>query len=240
MLVNELVRVVAENMADGDQHPLAVFPAALPYFSVRLSAICVERRELDVFQEFTLRAIQLGFYSASDIGSFLGADVEEVESELRILQEDLFVSLTQSKCILTEKGVVYLSNSGLRRTCEREAGCYVNGVTRKIEPASPGLVPRRRLPKGTLALPPIPARAPRIGEIGVTGVKAALLSSRAALPRVLEISRLGRIIRTSSLFMGGHLLLRRGKHGVPIICAQGSPVSEYARILGGHPAIQSS
>jgi hypothetical protein len=39
--------------------------------------------------------------------------------------------------------------------------------------------------------------------------------------------------------MTGHLLLRRGKHGVPIICAQGSPVSEYARILGGHPAIQS-
>jgi hypothetical protein len=239
MLINELVKVVAENMAEGEEQPLAVFPAALPYFSVRVSAICVERRDLDVFQEFILRATHLGFQSELTVAEFLGAHLDEVSTELQSLREELFVANIDGKWVLTEKGVVFLSSAGLQRTIEREAACYINGVTRKAEPAMQGLVPRRRLPSGTLTLPPVPARAPRLAEMSVSGVKSAMVLAKHGLPRALEISRLGKIIRTSSLYMSGHLLLRRGKHGVPVICAQGSPVSDLARVLGSHPGIQS-
>jgi hypothetical protein len=238
MLVNELVRVVAENMGEGEDQPLAIFPAALPYFLVRVLAVCVERRELDVLQEFMLRALQVGFTTDSEVAAFLGAQVEEVDAELSSLQSELFVARVDNRWTLTEKGIMFLSGAGLHRTTEREGACCINGVTRKAEPGVQGLTPKRLLPGGTLALPPVPSSAPKLSEIDVAGVRSSFAVSRHGLPRVLEISRLGKILRTTSLFMSGHLLLRRGKHGVPVICAKGSPISELARILGSHPAVQ--
>jgi hypothetical protein len=239
MLVNELVRVVAENVGEGEEQPLAIFPAALPYFLVRVLAVCVERRELDVLQEFMLRALQVGFQTDAEVAAFLGAQGEEVDAELSSLRSELFVARLEDRWTLTEKGVMFLSSAGLHRTTEREGACYINGVTRKAEPGVQGLAPKRLLPGGTLVLPPVPSRAPKLSEIDVAGVRSAFAVSRNGLPRVLEISRLGKVIRTTSLFMPGHLLLRRGKHGVPVVCAKGSPISELARILGSHPAVQA-
>jgi hypothetical protein len=239
MLINELVSVVAENLGEREDPPLAVFPAAIPYFSVRVTAICVEKRELDVFQEYILRAVQLGFQHETQVAEFLGANTDEILLELQRLREDLFVANSANGWSLTEKGVQLLSATGLRRTTQREGACIINGVTRKSETSIQSLVPRRKLPKGTLALPAIPSRPPKLADINVAGVRSAMILGRGGLPRILEVSRLGKITRTSSLFLSGHLLLRRGKHGVPIVCAQRSPMSELAGELGGHPAIRA-
>jgi hypothetical protein len=239
MLINELVSVVAENLGEREDPPLAVFPAAIPYFSVRVTAICVEKRELDVFREYILRAVQLGFQKEMQVAEFLGASTDEIVLELKNLREELFVSTSANGWILTEKGVQMLSATGLQRTTQREGACIINGVTRKPEPTTQSLVPRRKLPQGTLALPAMPARPPKLADINVSGVRSAMILGKGGLPRVLEVSRLGKITRTTSLFLSGHLLLRRGRHGVPIVCAQRSPMSELAGELGGHPAIRS-
>jgi hypothetical protein len=238
MLINELVSVIAENLGERDDLPLAVFPAALPYFSIRVTAVCVEKRELDVFQEYILRAVQLGFRNDAQVAEFLGAHVEEIRGELERLREELFVALPTTGWSLTEKGIQILSKAGLQRTTQREGACIINGVSRKPEPTIQSLIPKRKLTRGTLALPAIPARPPKLADMNVSGVRSAMVLGKGGLPRVLEVSRLGKITRTSSLYLSGHLLLRRGKHGVPIVCAQRSPVSELAAVLGGHPAIQ--
>jgi hypothetical protein len=240
MYVNELVRAAAENIAHGESLPLSVLPAAIPYFSVRLSALCVEKRELDVLQEFVLRAIERGLTDEASIAGFLGTRYEEVAAELAVLLREYFISrkAQQGAYVLTEKGLAAIGQTGLRRVVEREVACYLNGVTRNVEQVSDLLTPRRRVADGTVFLPAVPARAPKIRELDVAGVRTAMMTARTPLPRLLEITRLGRIVRTSSLFLPGHLLLRRGSHGVPVICVQGSQNSELARILGGHPAIQ--
>lgn len=93
-------------------------------------------------------------------------------------------------------------------------------------------------PRDSIVLPAVPARAPKITELDVAGVRAAMTVAKAPVPRSLEITRLGRVLRTSTLFIAGHMILRRGSHSVPIICAQGSANSDLTRLLGGHPAIE--
>jgi hypothetical protein len=239
MRLSESVRVVAAHLNEGDEIPLATLPAAIPYFLVRVTAICVEKRELDVVREFILRALALGFSTVDNISGFLGVHIEEVRNELMFLAEEFFVAIGKDDQIrLLEKGIAAISEIGLRRVTEREAACCFNGVSRKIEQVAGDLVPKRRLPAGTLALPAVPARAPRGAELDLNGVKSAMLVSRHALPRSLEITRLGRVGRSAALFLFGHLLLRRGTHSVPSVCVSGAADTDLARILGAHPALQ--
>lgn len=241
MLAGETVRVVAASLKDGDEVPMAEVYTAVPHFFVRVTAICVERRELGALREFILRAMGSGFSALIDIAGFLGMRTVEVQAELNAMSAEFFVATsndTPPKFSLMEKGRVAISRNGLPQVAVREVGCYVNGVTRRIEQVSGELVSRKKLPAGTLILPAIPARAPRIAELDVLGVKVALLSTRSMLSRSLEIARLGRIMRTASLYLPAHLLLRRGMHSVPMICVNGAVDSDLARLLGAHPALQ--
>lgn len=241
MKISDAVRMMAAHLGDQDEIPVATLAAAVPHFLIRVAAICVERRELDVVREFILRAIALGFSGADEIAGFLGVRVDEVLSELLVLQEEFFVSSggTSDRFKLLEKGIAAISEHGLRRVIEREAACFVNGVSRKIEQGVGELIPRRKLPQKVLVLPAVPARAPRPDELDLGGVKAAMLLAKNALPRALEISRLGRVAKNVSLFGMGHLMVRRGAHSVPIVCVGGAAESDLARILGAHPALQA-
>lgn len=241
MEVSESVRVIAAHLNEGDEIPIAVFPAAIPYFLVRLSAICVETHGLDVVKEFVLRAIALGFNTAPDIAAFLGIQVDEIANELSLSNEQFFVSVSEPRGSyrLLEKGIAAISENGLRKVTEREVACSINGVSRKIDLAAGELLPKRKIPTGTLVLPAVPARAPKVEELDIAGVKAAVLSARSSLFRSIELSRLGRVVRASSMFLLGHLVLRRGIHSVPIVCVNEAADSDLARILGAHPALQS-
>lgn len=241
MQASDALRVVAANLGEGDEVPMAVLPAAIPYFLVRLTAICVERRELGVLHEFILRGIQTGLSDPQDIAGFLGIQTATIELEIDQLLNDFFIGKqgTPAKLSLMEKGIRAISASGLTRIQLREIGCYVHGATRRIE-ATPGdLLPRRRLPAGTLTLPAVPARPPRIDELDVNGVKAGISSRRESMPRIIEIARLGQVLRTHSLFLPGHILFRRGVHGVPLVCADGSADADIAHSIGSHPTLQS-
>lgn len=240
MEVSELVRVLAAQLNDGDDIPIASFPAAIPYFLVRLTAVCVEKHEIDVVREFVLRAIALGLDSPPEIAGFLGVQIQEVESELSLIKEHFFASSAEVKgrYRLTEKGILAISKNGLRRVVEREVACCLNGVSRKIEIVSGELLPKRKLPAKTLILPSVPARSPKVDELDFSGVKVTLLNARSSFPKSLEITRLGRVVRASGLFLLGHLMLRRGSHSVPVICVGGAAHSDLARTLGAHPALQ--
>lgn len=241
MQANDALRVVAANLGEGDEVPMAVLPAAIPYFLLRLTAVCVERRELGVLHEFILRCIQTGLSDPQDIAGFLGIQRADANLEIDQLSNDFFIGNqgTPAKLSLTEKGIRAICANGLTRVQVREIGCYVHGATRRIE-ATPGdLLPKRRLPGGTLTLPAIPARPPRIDELDVSSVKAGLTSSREPMPRIIEIARLGQVLRTHSLYLPGHILFRRGVHGIPLVCADGSADADIAHSIGLHPALQS-
>lgn len=219
---------------------MAALPAVVPHFFVRLTAICVERRELGVLREFILRAVASGFSSPADIAGFLGVQREEVDAELAELADQFFLQGNDAAAHveLMEKGRSAISKNGIPSVAIREIGCHFNGVTRRVEQVSGELLPKRRLPAGTLLLPALPARPPRIDELDVAGVKIAMSSTPSGLPRSLEVARLGRVVRTTSFFQLGHLLLRRGVHSVPMICVNGAADSELAQQLGAHPALQ--
>lgn len=240
MIASDAVRLAAAHLAEGDEVPSVVAPAAIPYFLVRLTAICVERRELGIVREFALRALAVGLEASSDLAGFLGIDQQEMALELDTMQAEMFIGkLASGGYQLLEKGKLAISKSGLPRVAEREAACYVNGVTRRIEQAVGELRPRRRLPDGTLVLPAVPARPPRVDELDLAGVRSAMLLARNALPRLLEVSRLGRVVRASNLFATGHLMVRKGAHAVPIVCMDGAADSDLARKLGAHPALEA-
>lgn len=240
MIATEAIRLAAAHLAEGDEIPSAVASVAIPFFLVRLTAVCVERRDLGVIREFALRALAVGFVSGPEIAGFLGVGQQEMDLELESMKAELFVSRQASGDYkLLEKGRLAISKSGLPRVTDREAACYVNGVTRRIEQAIGELAPRRRLPDGTLVLPAVPARPPCVEELDLASVRATMLLTKSSLPRLLEVSRLGRIVRTSNLFATGHLMMRKGAHAVPIICVDGAADSDLARRLGGHPALQA-
>lgn len=241
MQANDALRVVAANLGEGDEVPMAVLPAAIPYFLVRLTAICVERRELGVLHEFILRGVQTGLSDPQDIAGFLGIQSTDAELEIDQLSNDFFIKSqgTPAKFSLMEKGIRAISANGLTRVRVREIGCYVHGATRRIEATPRDLLPKRRLPGGTLTLPAVPARPPRIDELDVSSVKAGVTSRRESMPRIIEIARLGQVLRTNSLYLLGHILFRRGVHGIPLICADGSADADISHSVGSHPALQS-
>ena len=241
MQLSEVVRVIAANLGEGDEVPMAALPSAIPYFLVRLTAICVERRELGVLREFLLRGIQTGLSELKELAGFFGIREADAKLEIDQLSDEFFVTCQgiPPKLSLMEKGVRAISVNGLTRVHVREVSCYVNGATRRIDLMPGDLMPRRRLPTGTLTLPAIPARAPRIEELDISSIKAGLALVRDAMPRIIEISRLGQVLRTNLLYLPGHVLFRRGVHAVPLICTNGSTDSDIARHLGSHPALQS-
>lgn len=240
MIASDSIRLAAAHLSEGDDVPSAIAPAAIPYFLVRLTAICIERRELGVVREFALRALAAGLEASSDLAGFLGIDQQEMDLELAAMQADLFIGkLASGGFYLLEKGKLAISQSGLPRVAEREAACYVNGVTRRIEHAVGELRPKRKLPDGTLILPAVPARPPHVDELDLAGVRSAMALARNSLPRVLEVSRLGRVVRATNLFATGHLMVRKGTHAVPIVCMDGAADSDLARRLGAHPALEA-
>jgi hypothetical protein len=242
MLVSDLVRAVAANFSDGDAVPMAILPIGVPYFIVRLTAVCVERKELGILREFILRAIQNGWPDVDGVASFLGVGTTEVQEEIDELVKEFFVSSHGTPPILSlmEKGLKAICETGLTQASVREVGCCVNGVTRQVEISPGDLFPRRRLQEGVLVLPAIPARPPQIDELDVVDIKGSLIQARTPLPRIIEVARLGRVIRTNSLFMPGFLMLRRGVHAVPLVCVNGAEETALARQLGGHPALEAA
>lgn len=241
MQANEVVRVIAANLGDGDEVPMATLPSVIPYFLVRLTAICVERRELGVLREFILRGVQTGLSDLADLAGFLGVREADAQVEVDQLAEELFITCQGAplKISLMEKGIRVISVNGLLRAQVREVGCYVNGATRRIELAPGDLLAKRKLTADTLILPAIPARPPRIDELDVNGIKSGIALAKDAMPRVIEVARLGQVLRTTTLYLPGHILFRRGIHAVPLICANGSANADIARHLGAHPALQS-
>lgn len=95
MQANDALRVVAANLGVGDEVPMAVLPAAIPYFLVRLTAICVERRELGVLHEFILRSIQAGLSDPQDIAGLLGIQRIDAGLEIDQLSNDFFIRIQE-------------------------------------------------------------------------------------------------------------------------------------------------
>jgi hypothetical protein len=239
MRASDILRIAAAHLNVGDEVPIAGFSVAIPHFFVRVTAICVERRQIGVLREFLLRGLALGLTTVEELAGLLGVREAEVTTELAVLEDGFYTSRQGAVHSLMEKGRAVISVHGLPQAIEREAACYVNGVTRDIEQFAGELLPRRKLLPGTLVLPAVPARPPRVEELQVAGVKAAMLLARNSLPRSLEIARLGRVLRASSLFATGHLFLRRGIHGVPLVCVNGAANTDLARPMGAHPALRS-
>jgi hypothetical protein len=241
MLATDSLLVGAAHMAEGDEAPLATLAIGVPHYTIRVTAICVERRNLGVMAEYILRAMACGLTESGVIADFLGVSHEEVESEIAELSEGhfLMVQSDSKKIALMEKGRIAISNEGLRTAVLREVPCLIDAVTRQAlirEPSS--LVPRRRLHAGTLVLPAVPARPPRSDELNIADVKASLVNRVIGFDRSLEISRLGRIVRASSLFQSGFVMLKRGVHSVPTFCIDGATSPQLSQHLGAHPALQ--
>lgn len=241
MRISENMRIVAAHVRDGEDVPLAALPAAVPHFLLGLTVVGIERRELSVLREFVLRTILLNLNHPLDIAGFLGVKSAELIQELSDLVDELFIVRDKngSTYRLLEKGERAISVYGLTKAVVREATCVVNGVTRSVELKSTYLISKKKLQRGGLVLPAIPARAPKVDEIEVSAVKTTIGMARAALPRVFEVARLGRIIRTTTLFLPGYLLVRRGARSVPTVVLNGSEDEAIAQRLSSHPALQT-
>ena len=242
MRATETIRTVAAHVVEGDELPMSYLPIAIPYFLVRLTAICVERRDLGVTREFALRAIHVGLTDVTSIAAFLGIKERDAAIELASLQDELFVSkkVELPHWVLLEKGLRALGTNGITRSLVKEAACVVNGISRQVESTTIDLVARKRLPNPVLILPAVPARSPRIEEIDLSAVKSVMMAAKSAIPRLLEVSRLGRVVRTTGLFTGGSLLVRRGTKSVPILCVDGAANQLLAQKIGPHPAFQAT
>jgi hypothetical protein len=238
MSVHELVGAVAAQLSEDDDPPAAILSVALPYFFLRLTTICVERRELSVLHEFIIRSVTIGLDTPGAVAGFLGVQESEITKELDSLHTDLFISLdANTKLKVLDRGLRAVSSAGLSRTVVRDTGCYVHGATRRVD-LSPGeLMPRRRIPSGCLPLPSIPTRPPRIQDLDLPSVKSWMLHNRGSLPRLLEVSKLGRVVGASALFKPGFLILRRGQHSIPLIAVDGVASQELAQLYAPHPAI---
>ncbi|MFC5497658.1 hypothetical protein ACFPOE_08945 [Caenimonas terrae] len=226
-------------MADDDEPPAAALSIAIPYFFLRLTTVCVERRDLGALKDFILRSISIGVDSIHSISGLLGVAEAEIASQTQELVDELFVTPDAAplKLKLLDRGIRALMTDNLTRTVIRDAGCYVHGSTRRIEIAPGDLMPKRRLPHGCLPLPAVPTRPPRVDELDFPNVKLAILQNRNAMPRVLEVAKLGRIVRANALFKPGVLLLRRGVQALPQICIDGVADQELAQRYASHPAL---
>lgn len=240
-MLSESTQVTAAHLKDGDEVPLATIPVAVPHFSVRMTAVCVERRRLSVVTEYILRATTVGFDRPEEIASYLGLLPEQVIREVQELERGGFVSLEAPAGMvrLTDKGSAAILSDGPRARVVKEISCVVNGVTRRPLIVGVDLLPRRRLQVGTLTLPAVPARPPRANDLDLPNVKTALAISSNAQYRSLEVSKLGRVFRTGMLFQPAQLMLRRGVHSAPTISVEGTADLNLARELGAHAALQS-
>jgi hypothetical protein len=239
MRANELVRTVAAHMADDDEPPAAALSIAIPYFFLRLTTVCVERRELGALKDFILRSLSVGVDTIPSISGLLGIAEGEIAIQTQELVDELFVArdVAPPKLKLLDRGIRALMADNLTRTVIRDAGCYVHGSTRRIEISARDLLPKRRLPRGCLPLPAIPTRPPRVEELDFPNVKLAILQNRNSMPRVLEVAKLGRIVRANALFKPGVLILRRGAQALPQICIDGVADQELAQRYASHPAL---
>ena len=239
MQVNELFRTASANFEEGEETPLAILAVALPYYLVRFTAICVERKSLGVLHEYLLRGIHVGFNQTVDIAAFLGVKEELTRRHIDSLADELYIAFDTKadKSRLLEKGLRAITGTGLTKVVIRESACYLQGATRKVD-LSPGeLHPRRDFSSDALILPPIPSRPPFVEELDLPSVKAWMNSARSAQLQSFEVAKLGRVIRSASLFKSGYLLLRRGQHSLPQICTDGSADLLLAQKYGPHPAL---
>lgn len=240
-MLSETTQVTAAHLKEGDEVPLATLPVAVPHFSVRVTAVCVERRRLSVVAEYILRSTTVGFDRPEEIAPYLGLAREQVVREIQDLERDGYVSVEEAiyGVRLTEKGSAAILADGPRARVVKEISCVINGVTRRTLIVGVDLLPRRRLQGGTLTLPAVPAKPPRANDLDLPQVKAALAASSNMHYRSLEVSRLGRVLRASTLFQPALLMLRRGAHSAPIISVGGTADLNLARELGAHAALQS-
>lgn len=240
-MLSEATQVTAAHIKEGDEIPLATLGVGVPHFSVRVTAVCVERRRLSVVAEYIMRSTTLGFDKPDELAGYLGLAQEQVLREFQELERDGFVSLQGAMCKvkLTDKGNAAILAEGPRARVVKEISCVINGVTRRILVVGVDLFPRRRLQVGTLTLPAVPARPPRASDLDLPQVKASLAASSNVHYRALEVSRLGRVLRTSTLFQPAQLILRRGAHSAPLISVGGTTDLTLAKELGAHAALQS-
>lgn len=240
-MLSEATQVAAAHIKEGDEIPLATLAVAVPHFSVRVTAVCVERRRLSVVKEYILRSATVGFDKPAELAGYLGLAQEQVLRELQELELDGFVSLQGAthKVQLTDKGNAAILAEGPRARLVKEISCVINGVTRRTLVVGVDLFPRRKLQVGTLTLPAVPARPPRASDLDLPQVKASLAASSNVHYRALEVSRLGRVLRTNALFQPAQLMLRRGAHSAPTISVGGTADLTLAKELGAHAALQS-
>jgi hypothetical protein len=157
LYVGELGRSIVAYTPEGDGPPIRTL--SIPYFSIRLTTICVERREHDVLHEFILRSIYVMQGDALVIGGFFEVEKSEIESEVANQRNDLFLMRRSGEGLLalTKKGIAAISAHGLKRIRERETACCLNGIARRVEQVA-DLMPRSNVSNDAFVLPAVPTR----------------------------------------------------------------------------------
>ena len=206
---------------------------ALPVYRLGLSVKVRRALPLPVFSEFILRVVDAGISDPDDVSRFLGIPMELLADEFVSMHESNLIVILSSvagadEIVIAEHGRAVLETGQLERYVIQEYEVDIDGITREIYTEPPVLIRGRDVDnQGLLRVPPIPNRAPTLGEIDVGQLNRIVrdrLNSRrnselaedgAAGEVQIELLQIVGITGAAVNFMGGQLICYRGLEGTP-------------------------
>lgn len=197
----------------------------LPVYKITVRALTQIRKPIPPIEEYILKAIDAGLSSEEEIGGFLGLELpilREAMTNLRVSEDiDLIAPAGEAVQVwrLTKKGERSLAEAGSIVPEERTFTIDFDGLLRKVHwygrLESRLLKPQELRSRGTIEIPPFPAKFPELSDIGLADVDDVISqiekSRSKQRPEEREFLALKAIERRQRVFQKAFALVYQAK-----------------------------
>lgn len=177
------------------------YPVGLPLWILSFDALVISKKQLTVFDEFTLRAIQQGIDSVSDISGFLGLTEKLVTRRVARLYAEGLLKISSGASTafrLTQKGTRSLEQAAEIRPRRERIAILYDGITRQPITARIArnaiMKPADMRSAGLVEIDPLPTARPSDDElVNVDFTKAVPkdIRKKTSIHQVLTATRIG-------------------------------------------------
>jgi hypothetical protein len=208
----------------------------LPVYHVVLQASTLLRKKIPPLEEFVMRCLKLGMRDCQEVSSFLGLELETVESVVTSLIQDNDVSLAgipeanEQALKLTVKGLKTIEELETVIPEDKTLSLHFDALLRRPAFYREELLKYRQLrEEGLKEIPAIPARQPKEDDFPVSQVQS-IIKYRMGAGEKRDLLLVKRVERCNRLFRRAIALLFRSLEGdeshVEFV-VDGKPTTEY-------------